>query len=78
MHRQFECLKFLPVMIKNLKQPYVFAQLDQFQEFLYAKAQKSAIEKELQGLNFDSFCNAIRAIMSNRYLYKLIINIHFF
>lgn len=64
-------------MIKNLEQPYVFAQLDQFQELFYVEAQKSVIEKELQGLNVDSFCNAVRAIMSNAYLYKPIIDIHF-
>lgn len=65
-------------MIENLEQPYVFAQLDQFQEFLCAEAQKFALEKELQELNVDSFCNTIRAIMSsNAYLSKPLIDIHF-
>lgn len=64
-------------MIENFEQPYVFSWLDQFQEFLCAKGQKSAFGKELQELNVDSFCNTIWAIMSNTYLSKPIIDIHF-
>lgn len=64
-------------MIKNLEQPYIFAPLNYFQEFLYAKAQKSAFKTELQELNIDSFCNTVQAIMSITYLFNPIININF-
>lgn len=64
-------------MIKNLEQPYIFAPLNYFQEFLYAKTQKSAFKTELQELNIDSFCNTVQAIMSITYLFNPIININF-
>lgn len=77
LRRQFECLTSLPAMIKKLEQPYVFAPLDQFQEFLCAEARKFALRTELQELNVDSFCNTIRAIMSNAYLSNPLIGIDF-
>lgn len=67
LQRQSECFHSIPAKIKDLEKPYVFAQLDQFQESLCAEARKLALEKGWQGINIDRFCDAVRAVVSNEF-----------